>query len=672
MADIPLPEVHEGVFGKGTLPVVEGPGVLDELTLGDSQVAYADEQYGRAWQYRLQRNGVFGVVLIDSLTAPARSLTNFLECASPVTGIFASCGPVPNSAFASCGPTPNGSFGDDMSEATTELIYQILGGRPTVGDMLVGADNDLFELLPLGATNSVLKVGPGGPEWSDALTLATLNLGTLSLTTPLVWASVNKAGSSLADLATRSAADLSSGVLLDARVQASNVTQHQAALSIDWGQIVNEPATFPATPHAISDVAMHTGTLLHAQLPTGISGTWDVGNAFDQTYNAASHRFQVAGVPTVRISTTGISIDRTGVGFDALRSLHIKKATGSAVPDPVAIRLHTTTSAGDWGNAPWSLLEAWSDDVNTPGASVRGQLGWYSANAAGSQTGFGVWVGSGATFYKALDVNPANGAQSFIAPAGSNANMLGVINETLTEFVRFVGSIGGVAATEIIGELRFEPTVITPSPLEGSLVIRLNTGDNMQSVARFTRAGVLALASNNAAPAAGISQGIDVHNGSSTDHTQQFRGTGIAHGMTDASFGSPTTDTFYGILKVSGPLGGAVQRGFTESKQGIITRSYAVTDDLVRSTAGVAPVTLDARKRSGAGPTITAHANNANLVAITNNDSARYLFGVSSFFIAEALAAPTASATGGFLIWCDNAGLYARSPAGTVTTLALY
>lgn len=49
----------------------------------------------------------------------------------------------------------------------------------------------------------------------------------------IAWSKLNKAGSALADLATRSAASLSSGSLLDARVQQSNVTQHEAAVNHD-------------------------------------------------------------------------------------------------------------------------------------------------------------------------------------------------------------------------------------------------------------------------------------------------------------------------------------------------------------------------------------------------------------------------------------------------------
>lgn len=45
------------------------------------------------------------------------------------------------------------------------------------------------------------------------------------------------------------ASDINAGTLADARVQQSNVTQHEAALNIDWMQLTSVPSTFPPADH---------------------------------------------------------------------------------------------------------------------------------------------------------------------------------------------------------------------------------------------------------------------------------------------------------------------------------------------------------------------------------------------------------------------------------------
>lgn len=88
-------------------------------------------------------------------------------------------------------------------------------------------------------------------------------------------------GSSLAQLATRNysdlqgipatfapsahvhaAGDITSGTFADARIAASNVTQHQAALAIAWGQLTGVPSTFTpaAHTHPWSDIDDFTGS----------------------------------------------------------------------------------------------------------------------------------------------------------------------------------------------------------------------------------------------------------------------------------------------------------------------------------------------------------------------------------------------------------------------------
>ena len=70
---------------------------------------------------------------------------------------------------------------------------------------------------------------------------------------------------------------ITSGTFLDARIAATNVTQHQAALSITWAQLTNVPATFTPSghTHAVADV-------------TGLQTALDGKSATSHTHTFAS------------------------------------------------------------------------------------------------------------------------------------------------------------------------------------------------------------------------------------------------------------------------------------------------------------------------------------------------------------------------------------------------
>jgi hypothetical protein len=72
------------------------------------------------------------------------------------------------------------------------------------------------------------------------------------------------------------AAKIGSGTFVNARIAAGNVTQHQAALSIGWGQLTSVPSTFAPANHDING-SVHTGTLGVAKGGTGV-GSLASGN----------------------------------------------------------------------------------------------------------------------------------------------------------------------------------------------------------------------------------------------------------------------------------------------------------------------------------------------------------------------------------------------------------
>jgi hypothetical protein len=129
---------------------------------------------------------------------------------------------------------------------------------------------------------------------------------------------------------THDAAAVVSGTFADARISASSVTQHQAALSIAWGQLTGVPATFPTSLADITGfgadggyirsngaawvrvsglaLADANGNLAYARLPN-IAGTWAVGGALSITGGVLT----VAGLTSTATVALGInSLTMTG------------------------------------------------------------------------------------------------------------------------------------------------------------------------------------------------------------------------------------------------------------------------------------------------------------------------------------------------------------------------
>lgn len=116
------------------------------------------------------------------------------------------------------------------------------------------------------------------------------------------------------------ASQIISGLVPDARISESSVTQHEAALEIDWLQLTGVPATFPPSAHnhnasdvnagtfadariAQSNVTQHQAALILAatQLTSGV-----LADARVQQSNVTQHEaaldidwLQLTGVPSV-------------------------------------------------------------------------------------------------------------------------------------------------------------------------------------------------------------------------------------------------------------------------------------------------------------------------------------------------------------------------------------
>lgn len=119
---------------------------------------------------------------------------------------------------------------------------------------------------------------------------------------------------------------------------------------------------------------------------------------------------------------------------------------------------------------------------------------------------------------------------------------------------------------------------------------------------------------------ADVTYGLVINQQSADNYAQVWKSSDVNHGET-ALF---ETDTYGGVSKYSATAGGLSITGATESTDAIHIVGHCTTGDTTNSTAAVAPITLDAWKKSGTGG--AALGANENLVVIKNSTTTRFIF----------------------------------------------
>lgn len=117
-----------------------------------------------------------------------------------------------------------------------------------------------------------------------------------------------------------------------------------------------------------------------------------------------------------------------------------------------------------------------------------------------------------------------------------------------------------------------------------------------------------------------VTLGLVVNQGANDDHIVSLKSSDIAHGMTTLT----ETDTFLYLRKEDAVAGGLQLTGLSEATIGANLQGIATTDDTTKTTAGIAPIELQSYLKSGT--TAGACGANANLVAIINSGTVRFLF----------------------------------------------
>jgi hypothetical protein len=183
--------------------------------------------------------------------------------------------------------------GGDLTQAQADLRYLQLVGGTLSGNLRVNAalGIGLAPAYPLHVFGNGVLTGS-----LDALTGLFVNGTAVSLAGHAhAWSDVNKAGSSLADLATRSAGDLTSGTLADARLSVdvarlNTVQTWTAAQTFNAVSLFNNSIGIGATP---SFGAITRGILINHEGVSDKPGIrFDAGDAIGEIYaNGANQSF---------------------------------------------------------------------------------------------------------------------------------------------------------------------------------------------------------------------------------------------------------------------------------------------------------------------------------------------------------------------------------------------
>jgi hypothetical protein len=169
--------------------------------------------------------------------------------------------------------------------------------------------------------------------------------------------------------------------------------------------------------------------------------------------------------------------------------------------------------------------------------------------------------------------------------------------------------------------------VYLSAPTGSAIFLRINNSTTMQigsSAAYITGSLFLNSTANSF-----MTQGITINQGSSTNEILAFQNSSLAHGITALA----DTKTYTSFGPYSGSTGGVRMRSFSTQKVATYIEGIVTNEDTLHSSSSVGAIMITGSKKSGTGKTYMA--GNTNLLVITNNDLARYIFDSSGNFYAD-------------------------------------
>jgi hypothetical protein len=341
-----------------------GVVLLTELTLAGQTTTTGPLQFGAFTalmttpQARMMENDNTRLYYTNS--TPTRKSIAFLDdnitgTSAGFTGNLAGAisGPQGTTVYSGIVPRNKGGLGNDPGTVTDGYFL-----RYDAGSTNVLFSNNGSALTSLNATNLL----------SGTVPLAVLsNIGNtqISNTAAIAWSKLDKAGSSLADLTTRSAGDLSSGTLLDARLS-GNV--QQADPDGD-----GNPATGTGGRNQQNGYAGLSNSVTPKIAQAQLQEVIDVTDLLN--YSATSGSGTTALLTTITSVATGQFITRSA-GGDWINTPGVN--TTRALTDGDLLKWNGTLNRWENGTASavsaHNFLDSSAHNNTTTGVPVRGDI----------------------------------------------------------------------------------------------------------------------------------------------------------------------------------------------------------------------------------------------------------------------------------------------------------
>ena len=354
-------------------------------------------------------------------------------------------------------------------------------------------------------------------------------------------------------------------------------------VNIDSGNMTGVTVSGSLTWGAHQDFVTYnvtTGGLLKIDTDSASTGTGQAGAVGTLTMGVgADLAMYHDGSHSYITNTTGDFIITTDGGSGAGIIL-------DAEDDTVEIKYSGTTGATFSGTG---LNVVSGDYYSINGASVLNATTLGSAVVGSSLTGVGT-IATGT--WAATDVAVAHGGTG-VSTLADNAVLTGTGTSAITAEgnLTFTGSLLTVTGSTAITATSYIGDTANANVTLG-LTINQSTNDNQ----------ILALKSSS----------------------------DVAHGVTTVA----ETDTYGAFLKTVAGSGGLTVIGLSEGEVATQLSSIYTTDDTGKAASSNAAVEINAQKKDGTG--VAAMGSNANILALRNNGSSRFLFDAEGDFYADA------------------------------------